>query len=33
MLRDSRAQGLVVSKPLLPAFEPLVGKIATLQAR
>lgn len=31
MLRDSRAQALFVSKPLLPTFEPLVGKIATLQ--
>ncbi len=26
MLRDSRAQGLVVSSALLPAFEPLLGK-------
>lgn len=32
MLRDSRAQGLVVSKPLLPVFEPLVGAIGTLKA-
>ena len=31
MLRDSRAQGLVVSKALLPAFEPLLGNIATLK--
>lgn len=31
MLRDSRAQALFVSKPLLPTFEPLVGKISTLQ--
>jgi len=31
MLRDSRAQALFVSKPLLPVFEPLVGKISTLQ--
>lgn len=31
MLRDSRAQALFVSKPLLPTFEPLVGKIATLK--
>ena len=31
MLRDSRAQGLVVSQALLPAFEPLLGHIDTLQ--
>ena len=31
MLRDSRAQGLFVSKPLLPSFEGLVGKIDTLK--
>ncbi len=31
MLRDSRAQGLLVSKALLPAFEPLLGKIDTLK--
>lgn len=31
MLRDSRAQGLVVSRALLPSFEPLIGKIATLK--
>jgi benzoate-CoA ligase len=31
MLRDSRAQALFVSRPLLPAFEPLVGAVATLQ--
>jgi benzoate-CoA ligase len=31
MLRDSRAQALFVSKPLLPTFEPLIGKISTLQ--
>ncbi|MDB5955893.1 benzoate-CoA ligase family protein [Ramlibacter sp.] len=31
MLRDSRAQALFVSKPLLPTFEPLVGKIGTLK--
>lgn len=31
MLRDSRAQALFVSKPLLATFEPLVGKISTLQ--
>ena len=30
MLRDSRAQALFVSKPLLPTFEPLFGKITTL---
>jgi benzoate-CoA ligase len=29
MLRDSRARALFVSKPLLPAFEPLVGQIST----
>ena len=32
MLRDSRAQGLVVSHALLGAFEPLIGKIDTLKA-
>ena len=32
MLRDSRAQGLIVSNALLPAFEPLLGKIDTLKA-
>ena len=32
MLRDSRAQGLVVSKALLPAFEPLLGHIDTLRS-
>ncbi len=32
MLRDSRAQGLVVSKTLLPAFEPLLGHIDTLRS-
>jgi benzoate-CoA ligase len=32
MLRDSRAQVLFVSKPLLPVFEPLIGKIATLRS-
>ncbi len=32
MLRDSRAQALFVSKPLLPTFEPLIGKISTLKA-
>ncbi|MDB5899035.1 MAG: putative benzoate-CoA ligase [Ramlibacter sp.] len=31
MLRDSRAHALFVSKPLLPTFEPLVGKISTLK--
>ena len=31
MLRDSRAQGLVVSQALLPAFEPLLGHIDTLK--
>ncbi|WP_431096216.1 benzoate-CoA ligase family protein [Polaromonas aquatica] len=32
MLRDSRAQGLIVSNTLLPAFEPLLAKIDTLKA-
>src|SRR4051812_23408849 len=31
MLRDSRAQALFVSKPLLPTFEPLVGQVSTLK--
>ncbi len=31
MLRDSRAQGLIVSKALLPAFDGLIGEISTLQ--
>jgi benzoate-CoA ligase len=31
MLRDSRAQAVFVSKPLLATFEPLVGKISTLR--
>jgi benzoate-CoA ligase len=31
MLRDSRAQGLIVSQALLPAFEPLLEKIDTLK--
>jgi benzoate-CoA ligase len=31
MLRDSRAQALFVSKPLLPVFEPLLGTITTLK--
>lgn len=32
MLRDSRAQVLFVSKPLLPAFEPLIGEIGSLRS-
>ena len=32
MLRDSRAQGLIVSHALLPAFAPLLGKIDTLKS-
>ena len=32
MLRDSRAQGLIVSAPLLPAFEALIGQIPTLRS-
>ena len=31
MLRDSRARALFVSKPLLPVFESLIGKIGTLR--
>ncbi|MES2425260.1 MAG: benzoate-CoA ligase family protein [Pseudomonadota bacterium] len=31
MLRDSRSQVLIVSEALLPAFEPLIGQIDTLQ--
>ena len=31
MLRDSRAQALFVSKPLLPGFESLIGTISTLK--
>ncbi len=31
MLRDSRAKALVVSHALLPAFEPLLGKLPDLQ--
>ena len=31
MLRDSRAQGLLVSQLLLPAFEPLISNIKTLK--
>ncbi len=31
MLRDSRAQGLVVSSALLPGFEPLLGKPGPLK--
>ncbi|WP_048438578.1 benzoate-CoA ligase family protein [Caenimonas sp. SL110] len=32
MLRDSRAQALFVSKPLLPAFEPLIANISSLRS-
>ena len=32
MLNDSRARGLIVSKALLPAFEPLLNKCPNLQA-
>jgi benzoate-CoA ligase len=32
MLRDSRAQALFVSKPLLPGFESLIGNVATLKS-
>ena len=32
MLRDSRAQVLFVSKPLVAQFEPLIGKVATLRS-
>jgi benzoate-CoA ligase len=31
MLRDSRAQALFVSKPLLPSFEGVIGSIGTLK--
>lgn len=31
MLRDSRAQGLLVSDALLPSFQPLIGVIPTLK--
>ncbi len=31
MLRDSRAQCLIVSAPLLPTFEPLIGKLPDLR--
>jgi benzoate-CoA ligase len=31
MLRDSRAQALIVSAPLLPAFESLIGKMPMLR--
>ena len=31
MLRDSRAQALFVSKPLLPSFEGVIGSIDTLK--
>src|SRR4051812_43818520 len=32
MLRDSRAQVLFASKPLVATFEPLVGKVSTLRS-
>ena len=32
MLRDSRAQALFVSKPLLPTIEPLIGNVRTLKS-
>ena len=32
MLRDSRAQILFVSKPLLPTIEPLIGTVRTLKS-
>ena len=32
MLRDSRAQVLFVSKPLLPTIEPLIGTVRTLKS-
>ena len=32
MLRDSRAQALFVSKPLVPAFDPLVNQAPALKA-
>lgn len=32
MLRDSRAQGLVVSNALLPAFEPLLSTLPSLRS-
>ena len=31
MLRDSRAHALFVSRPLLPTFEPLIGRISSLK--
>jgi benzoate-CoA ligase len=31
MLRDSRAQGLIVSQPLLAAFDPLLGAMPALR--
>lgn len=31
MLRDSRARGLVVSSPLLPAFQELIGQLPDLK--
>jgi benzoate-CoA ligase len=31
MLRDSRAQGLIVSNALLPVFQPLIEQIASLR--
>jgi benzoate-CoA ligase len=31
MLRDSRAQALIVSRALLPSFEPLLGSVGTLK--
>lgn len=31
MLRDSRAEALFVSEPLVPTFEPILGAIPTLQ--
>jgi benzoate-CoA ligase len=32
MLRDSRAQALFVSRPLLPTIEPLIGNVRTLKS-
>src|SRR3569832_2846623 len=32
MLRESRAQVLFVSKPLVATFEPMIGKISTLRS-
>ena len=31
MLRDARAQGLIVSQALLPQFEPLIGSVPSLR--